>query len=270
MNINDNDYRWWAAALLGHATPIDVNEPAAGFYRNARSNLPYAYWVENSKQRCHINGHDVELQRALDDWPYVAKNPVSHEDYKHRIATGLWLSEHEAVHNHNRAPSEDSVEALKDRIDVLARNAQALIDAGEAKTQHSCDQAAELANTLGELENKVRALHDAQKQPHLIMGREIDRRWFPLRDKAAEFKTKVKQIVITPFLKKTGGGAGLTKRTVALVSNYRAEIVDMALLMQCLQNNPDVIALLQRLANRAANSKVELPGTRLIVEQRAA
>jgi hypothetical protein len=71
----------------------------------------------------------------------------------------LWPDQHEAVArdriNSDAAPADDSFDGLKDRIEDLARDAQALIDAGAAADQSAADRASDLANRLAELQKQA-------------------------------------------------------------------------------------------------------------------
>jgi hypothetical protein len=198
------------------------------------------------------------------------------------------------VIGHNLAPAGDSIEAITERLEDLAREAEKLIAAGAATSQDLSDQASDLANTFGELENKVAALHKIEKEPHLEAGRAVDRKWFGLRDRAADLKKRLKAIVVTPWLvkrkaeveaaavKAIAAGtdpaalpqqrttAGSSKRQSAIRTYYRAEIEDRAKLLDNLRDHPEVIACIQRIADAAAARKVALPGCKVIAEQRAA
>ena len=130
-------------------------------------------------------------------------------------------------------------------------------------TQAGCDQASDLANTLGELEAKCLKLHGVEKAPHLEAGRAVDRRWFPLRDFAGDVKQRLKRLVVTPFLRKkeeeaekaaiaaiSAGAApetvpqpkitaGTVKRSTALRTQTSAEVEDWKMLMAALAEHPD-------------------------------
>ena len=188
----------------------------------------------------------------------------------------------------------DDIDALKDRIEDLAREAEKLIAAGPAQTDAESDQASDLAQTFGELENRIKRLHQTEKEPHLEAGRGVDRKWFGLRDRAAELKRRLKLAVVTPFLAKkveatekadaaavlSGADpatlpnvrltAGSCKRASALRTYYSAEIEDKAKLLDALKDHPEVLACIQAIADAAAKQKIALPGCRIVKEQRAA
>ena len=103
---------------------------------------------------------------------------------------------------HNQAPPDDTPEAITQRLDDLAREAERLIAAGAASDQATADQASDLGNTFGELEAKTEALRIAEKQPHIEAGRAVDGKWVPLRDRAEDLKKRIKAVVVTPWLTK--------------------------------------------------------------------
>jgi hypothetical protein len=297
---SENEWTWWQNALVGSAASITDGEPQTGYYRVRRKGQdgfsPVAYWIDSKtgKQRCHLDGADFDPQRALELWPYASKRPVTAEAYDERLRTGKWPDEHAAVVGHNKSPVADDIDALKDRIEDLAREAEKLIAAGPAQTDAESDQASDLAQTFGELEGKISRLHKNEKEPHLEAGRVVDRKWFGLRDRAAELKRRLKLAVVTPFLTRkreeteqadaaavlSGADpatlpnvrltAGSSKRSSALRTYYRAEIEDKAKLHDALKDHPQILACMQAIADAAAKNKIALPGCRVVKEQRAA
>lgn len=291
---------WWQNALVGKRAPIDVNEPETGYYRvrDKRSEQfsPVAYWLDSKtgKPRCHVNGADLNEQRALELWPYASRRPVTAEAYQERLRTGKWPDENSAVIGHNKMPMGNDPVDINDRIEDLAREAEQLIAAGPAQSDEEANQASDLAQTFGELEGKISRLHKEEKEPFLEAGRTVDRKWFGLRDRAAELKRRLKAAVITPFLTRkhqetenaearavlSGGDpaalpevrltAGTSKRSTALRTFLRAEIEDKAKLLDALKDHPEVVACIQAIADAAAKKKLALPGCRVVTEKRAA
>lgn len=277
MTMSDQDWTWWENALRGKREPIDVNRPESGFYRTSYGDftVPVAYWHQNGTLRCHRNGHEINGVSALELWPFASKTPVSREAYDERIATGKWPNENEAVRKHNAAPPDDSIEAIFERIDDLAREARKMLAAGPALDTASCDQAADLANTFGELEDKAHDLRTKEKRPHLEAGKDVDKKWSPAITMAGNFKTSLKNAVIAPFLAKQKERgipritAGSSKRSVSLHTRYHAVIDDQDKLLNALRGHPDVLKVLQTIADRAANDKIALPGCHIIAEHQA-
>lgn len=292
-----NDFTYWERLLAGERLPIDANEPFCGYYKTRGREgrmMPVAFWYVENTLRCRVNNVEVLADRALELWPFAAKAPVSYADYQARIQTGKWPGEHDAVIGHNRSPVEDSPDAIGDRINDLAREALKLIEAGAALDDATCDQASDLANSLGEMETKADKLRAAEKDPHVAAARAVDGKWNPLRDKAADFKRRLKAIVVTPWLtrkkadaeaaavKAIAAGApvetimppkataGSSKRATALRTYHRADIIDRNALIDSLRDHPDLVACVQKIADAAASKKVALPGVKIVSEQRAA
>jgi hypothetical protein len=295
-----NNFTNWKRLLAGEPLAIDANEPAPGYYRVRRRGrdgyIPVAFWrdTKTGELRCHVDGADISEQRAIEIWPYAAKNPVSSDDYLERIRQGKWPGEHDAVIGHNMAPVDDAPEAIGERIEDLVREAEKLIKGGIALTQAACDQASDLANTLGELEGKCNKLHGVEKAPHLEAGRAVDRKWFPLRDYAADVKQRLKRLVVTPFLRKkdeeatraaiaaiSSGAApetmpqskitaGSSKRSTALRTQTSAEVFNWELLIVALMEHPTIKEKAQEIANASAKAGIELPGTKIIKTKVAA
>lgn len=295
-----NDFQWWLNALGGVFEPIHDGDPQCGYYRVKRkgrdSSSPVAYWMDTQtgEQRCHMDGQDFDVQRALEIWPYASKIPVTREDYDERLRTGKWPGESASVIGHNAAPVADSVEAITERIADLAREAEKMIAVGAAQDDATSDQASDLANTFGEIEAKIKDLHKAEKEPHLEAGRTVDRKWFTLRDMAADLKRRLKLAVVTPFLNKkadeahrssvaavqagaapeslptTRLTAGSSKRSTALRTQVSAEVTDWEVLLTSLHAHPDIRDAAQRIANASAKAGFALPGTSIKKDRVAA
>jgi len=294
-----DDYAFWRRALVGHKAPVRDGEPEVGFYRltNRKGSDGAVAFFRGpgpndgvAKIVCTLNGTAVEEVRGWELWSHVARNPVAYADYQHRINSGRWPNEIEAALGHNQPPKDDSFEGLTARIDALAAEAKAMLDEGAAKTQVEADRASDLANLFGELQKKAIALHKVEKEPHLEAGRSVDKKWFPLRDSADNIKSALKRYVITPFLQakraeqaalaekaeKLGVadrfepeqiGAGSLKRTTALRTRKSARIDDIDTLWKHLKGNPEVVAVMQRLADAAARVGNPYPGTIVIEEE---
>jgi hypothetical protein len=294
MTSPNDQWTWWQNALAGKVASITDGEAQTGYYRVRRKGQdgfsPVAYWTDSKtgKQRCHLDGVDFDPQRALEIWPYASKRPVAAEAYDERLRTGKWPDEHSAVVGHNKSPVADDIAALQDRIEDLAREAEKLIAAGAAQTDAECNQASDLAQTFGELENKADKLRTEEKAPHLESCRQVDTKWRSLLDRAAELKKKLKAIVVTPFLRKKDEErrqaaatailagtppeqlpevrmtAGASKRSTALRTQLSAEITDWDALFAALKSHPEIRETAQRIANASAKASIELPGMKII------
>lgn len=310
MTTHDQ-YDFWRRRLAGEVIPIHDSEPQAGFYRLSSkdgTSRPVAYWFgKDGALRCRIGEQDVSNQIANERWPWASKKPITHEVYKSVMAGNPWPDQHEAVirdrANSENMPDENSFEALQDRIEDLARDADALIKAGGAKSQDEADRASDLANRLGELHKKADQARAAEKRPHDDAAKAVQVKWAPLLSSAEIYK-RIKAAVITPFLiaedkkrreaeeaarkaaaeaAKAGGAipeapapkaapkAGSNgRRSVALRTVKVVTITDRASVLKFFENNDQITEVLQKLAERASAAGVTVPGVTVTEEQRAA
>jgi len=287
LKYGEGDYSYWHRALRGEINKLEMNDGNmhAGFYRMRRKDGPddaVSYFWHGSNLVCVVNGVAMKGDVV---WTSCCDNAVSHEDYQSRIINGRWPNDHEMVAKSNRAPDDDSMEGVTARLEDLEREAKALIDAGPAEDQNNADRASDLANMIAEIEKRVNGIHKKEKEPSLVAGRIVDRRWFPLRDRAAAAKQEIKAKVVTPFLVKLRReaeaeaekarelgveqyldqpkiGAGSIKRTVALRTKVSAKIVDYDALINSIKSSAEVRELAQKLADASCRaSGIALPGT---------
>lgn len=314
--VTVNEWTWWLNALAGNKGPIHDGDPQTGYYRVKRKgkdiDSPVAFWkdTKTGEQRCHMDGTDYDPQRALEIWIKASERPISQEEYGERIRTGRWENSNEVLIGHNNAPADDSPDAIKERIEDLIREAKRMIEAGGATDKNVADQASDIANALGELETKSDKLRVAEKEPHLEAGRAVDRKWTPLRDLAGEFKTRLKAVVVTPFLRaqaaeveerrrkaeaaareaaqkiaeETGvdpasvqvhvpdirNTAGSSKRSTGLRTVTSATVTDWVALLTHLKDHEKVREAAQKIADASAKAGIALPGTEITKDQRAA
>jgi hypothetical protein len=307
-----SQYDFWNRRLAGEVIPINDSNPQSGFYRlKSRDGVSYpcAYWFTPAGQlRCRIGHKDVDEQTANERWPWASKAPISHEVYKSVIAGNPWPDQHEGVirdrANSNNAPDDQSFEGLKDRIEDLARDAQALIDAGPAPDQSAADRASDLANRLAELQKQADAARAAEKRPFDEAALAVQAKWKPLLG-AADIYRRIKAAVITPFLvaedaKRRAAEAAQRKaaeeaakagtpmpepatmqrnapkagsngrRSVALRTVKVVTISDREALLTFFADNDQVTELLQKLAEKATAAGVKVPGVTVTEEMRAA
>jgi hypothetical protein len=309
--IPPDQYDFWRRRMAGEVVPIHDGEPQAGFYRLRTKDgnwQPVAYWFgKDGALRCRVGSRDIDEQTAAERWPHASKNPIPHEVYKAVINGELWPDQHEGVArdriNSDAAPADDSFDALKDRIEDLARDAQSLIDAGAAADQSAADRASDLANRLAELQKKADAARAAEKKPHDEAAAAVQAKWKPLLG-TADIYRRIKEAVITPFLRaeaakqraaeeaarkaaeeaakagqpipepaaqraapKAGSGG---RRSVALRTVKVVTITDRKAVLAFFEDNPIITEALQKMAERATAAGVNVPGVTVTEEQRAA
>lgn len=191
----------WRRRIKGEAVPTHPDNPDAGFYRNR--NIPVAYWYADDKLHCHMGGKPcADMDRANTAWPFASKEPVTKATYDEFLKTGTWPDQHAAVTEtlSNNAPrDDDSNEGLQAQIDMLANEADMLIEKGAAKTQKEADLAADVATRLSDLWTKGDELRKVEKRPHFEAGLAVDDRWRPLLTTASIY-SKIKAAIITPFI----------------------------------------------------------------------
>lgn len=300
-------YQWWRKALARNRLPVHDGEPRCGLYR--WGNRAVAIWQTGTdgpssrkatkKIETHIayNGVEQYLDKEIEHWPHISKEPITPHVYMVcRDAGWKWPGGNRVAEQvvatigagHNAPPADSSPEMLADQLSELEREAQRLIEQGAAKTQAAVDEAARVADAIATVEKTVGSLHKRAKEPHLEAGRAIDRLWFPLRDRAAELKQRIKLIVITPFLKadeerryqenvkmiqagiepeaivdKAAKASGGT-RTTALRTVTTAEITDYDTAWAALKDHPTIKEAVQDIANASAKAGVALPGTKIV------
>ena len=299
-----DQYQFWRHALAGHRMPMHEGDPQPGFYRlKERDGVDsaVAYWLtdHNNGMACVLNGKLVPPQKGIDLWTYCCDKPVTHEAYTHRIRAGMWPNEIEALvtrmpaAGHNQPPPDNSMDALLSVLDAIEREAKRILDAGPAKTQDEVDQASDIANELGDLEKRVVEAHRVEKAPVLANAKRIDGKWFALRDKANDLKSKIKLRVVTPFLVKVKRDqeialaaaqqagvdlaevqvekprAGSIKRTTSLKMVKTARIEQFDLVLGFFSTNKEIIELVQKLADRAVRAGVSVPGCAVLETEQA-
>ena len=298
-------YQWWRKALARNRLPIHDGELRCGLYR--WGNRAVAIWQtggskpHDKKVETHIAINGVEqftdTLMVQEGWPHISKEPVTPQVYiacrdagwKRPGGNAIAEASNTAIGvGHNAAPADTSPEMLSEQLGELEREAQRLLDAGAAKTQAGVDEAARVADALSNLQKRVVDLHKVAKEPHLRAGRAVDAIWFPIRDAAYEIKSKIKLVVVTPFLRaeedrryqenvemirsgiepsaivEKGAKASGGTRTTALRTIITAEITDYNVVWAALKEHPSVRLLIQDIATASAKAGIELPGTKIV------
>lgn len=290
-------YDFWRRRLNGETLPIHDGEVQAGFYRTKRRDGgfdPVAYWWQtDGTLRCRIGGKDVSEQVARERWIWASKHPITYDLYKAVVSGEPWPDQHEAVTRSNQAPSDDSFDGLRDAIEDLAREANALVAKGAAQNQDEADRASDLANKLAEFQAKADGRRKDEKRPHDDAARAVQAKWAPLLD-VAEVYRRVKLVVVTPFLNKKAEAerkareeaakagepipeparsttkAGTRGRSVALRTVKQVEITDRAALIAFFSDSQQMTEFLQAAAEKAVRAGVTPPGVKITESKVAA
>jgi hypothetical protein len=286
------EYEYYFEALKKKATGIEIaldtyliDNPQSGCYRRkdkAGIWVPAVYRLWGKV--CVYNHAEVNPEVGRLHWSYCATEPIEYDDYVYHYANRRWPGDHEAVIGHNQAPPDDSAAAIADRVRDLGRDAEALIEAGEAKNETEAERAEQLAEAIAKLLARAKTLHAAEKQPFLDGGRDVDNRWKKVTELADDFKRRILLVVLTPFRLKRNAerkqeavsaiasGADPTtieKRPTGLRTRTSARIDDWKVLFNVLVENPKMQKLAKEIADAAARSGVPLPGTSIIKEKTA-
>lgn len=321
------EYAVWGALVATHGSPKRESEVSAGVWRRESGKgyaTPVATWFDEGLAFAKVGDQeaidpdcgDEWLRFASETWPKLSA--FSQEAYDHAMETGAWpdgvpvrapkQQDREAIGGNH--PPEGTVEALLAEAQDAVDKAAVLVKAGAAKTQKDADIAANVAKTLTETKAKIIAAHKVEKEPWLQGGRDVDAKFFGLRDALADNAADLKKKVSEPFLKEqqrianeaaakakqeaeeaaaagrepeapppepvkvTSGSKG---RKVTLMDVKFGEITDAEAFAASLAKiaNPDMMSLLERLANRLASNPMNpagsepAPGVRVGVRQEA-
>lgn len=101
-----------------------------------------------------------------------------------------------AIIGDNAPPERTPEETLADKITAKGEQLAAALKAmgGKPTTKSEADQVANYAVKFKDLANEATTAHKVEKEPHLTAGRDVDGRWFPVRDKAEECRKRALKI----------------------------------------------------------------------------
>ena len=198
----------WRALLAGWEiegvkVPVDANTPFQGFYRTKRKDKTYqpvAYWIEGNIWKCLIDGNLIEPDRAIEQWPFISRYPISRAWYVAVAEKGEpWPDADERVTSqalavsaerpadapapmgHNEPPEEMPIDALRNKIE----NAKGGIpDYKLIRDDEKLAKAKSLKNRLTELAGEAKKEREKRSRPHLDALDEIRAEWSPLVDDA--------------------------------------------------------------------------------------
>lgn len=179
MNVS---YDYWRDALNGQFAPVHDGEAHPGFYRRRMQRnggfVPAAIWSDGDTLRCLVDGHERE---AAAEWSHLCRHPVTEADYRHRVETGKWPDEADAVseslvHDEKNEP-KDPAKVLADQIDSALAGVDEFAKVGD---DEAAAKAQSLRSRLLELSGDAEKSRVKLKQPHLDAGRAVDEAWQPL------------------------------------------------------------------------------------------
>jgi hypothetical protein len=173
--------------LLG----IHDGDPRPGFYRKrnkAGKDQAVAIWNDETGVIALVDGEPADPDSV---WTYVARWPISHEQYEAVMGGAPWpddgLARAEVGHN----LPDDPHEAAKIEFEGEKEAAEEIL-ARPIKTQADADRAAVAAKRLSDLHGKVDKMFRAEKDPIVQAGREVDEK-FRWREDAKALSTQLKR-----------------------------------------------------------------------------
>ena len=279
------DYTYWRNALKGKFGPVHDGDPQYGFYRMRTDDKKgwrrVAIWSGNNETLAALDG---KLYDADSLWTWVCEKPITEELFR-QIEQGLpWP---DLILSSNNPPA-DEVEA-----DEIQSAIDAALDAlgKPVDSQEACDLIANHRDRLAKLWAAQEAARKAEKQPFIEAGRQVDAKYGEVLTKIKDVGEKLK-FVITKWLKAveikaiaeaqkaiakgddivtpmSSAKAGTTGRVMSLRSVKSAEIQDYSQALAHFAMHPEVQALVQALADRAAKSNIPVPGCIIVTERKA-
>lgn len=93
----DKTAAWYLAALKGERGPINQEEPMFGYYRTKNQDDTHsaiAYWYDQTAEgkplRCHLDGKDIPIDRAIALWTFASKGLIPPAVYWKFIDDHVW------------------------------------------------------------------------------------------------------------------------------------------------------------------------------------
>lgn len=184
-------YQNWRDRLAGKDVPTHADHPEPGRYKMRRGRdgewLPVAIGPDGDGSiKAVVNGCEAD---PLEIWTWAAKNPVSQDAYKFRIANGHWPDEPKPAVRSNMP--DDPLLALLAEITDKAAQAEEVIKS-EITNQTQCDLARNIQAQLLALNKRADAMHKAEKAPVLEAERAVEAK-FSFRKNVASLASALRE-----------------------------------------------------------------------------
>jgi hypothetical protein len=302
--MNTRTWDYWRATLAGQAQPIHEDQPQIGYYRTkggkGRQPEPVAIYEHD--------GALVALRGAtavdpFDVWTWVCTNPISYETYQAVAQRGEpWpgMDQTVAAQIGDNNPPTDEAELLREQIEAASKG---VTEYAKIADDETAAKAQSLRSRLLELKGQAEKAHKAEKEPHLSAGRAVDKKWLPVAKQAEDAAGRIRAALsgyeteklriererqqreaeearklaeagkpIAPPEPTTPPAASPIRGAYGRAASVRvvkvATVVDQDKLYLALRDNPDLVSLLQKLAQRVVdNTGVTPPGVE-VTEQR--
>lgn len=298
-------YAYWANALAGNFGPVHDGDPQPGFYkRKADKNGNWnaiAIWQDGDTMLAVEAGKTVD---ANDIWSWCCTKPITEEVYRRVEAGKGWPDAIETMIGSNNPPADEA------EADEVENACKAALEAAKQPitNQTDADRLGNHRDRLAKLYKAKEGERVAEKEPHLEAGRQVDAKFKPILAKVEDAGKAVKAVLTKwlvaeqarinaenaakaradeearqaaiaankpppealPAQEVERPKAGTSGRASALRTFKSAIITDYAKALAAVAENPEVKALVQTLADRAARADVALAGCEIHSEQRAA
>lgn len=268
-----HDYQYWQDALAGKKPLMYVDSPMCGFFRmgtytkepnKARKRTgwtPVAVFVNNGEFVAVIGDKTItDRDRINEAWSYFAGHPISEETYRAVAERGEgWPDSHETAPSLPVANASGSMPLMNraddaDTVDAAINEASAQIEKyATIDSDEMSSKARSLQQKFLDLRSEAKKQYDALNDPLLAEQKRIRAIWFPIRDRADDGATKLRDAM---------GRWEDTKRKAAKISAERAKAG------QVVQANvPPPSTQIQGGTGRAASVKVEVFVTSIDVDK---
>lgn len=302
-------YTWWRAAIAGHPGPIHADHPECGYFklRDGKDGpwKPVAIWYDAAGNMICRVGNQVRDAQSV--WTYAAKNPIAKDAAKVAFETGRFPDEVPSIGD-NAPPDEtlfdtvarvaaQAVDWLKQHgikdarsKDMCANYRAQLLDLrkradaereAEKRPHLEASRAVdakfkpviECADTAaGELRDALTVYMRAEEaklraQAEAAQKAEADARAKLMRDDPIAAMTSPEPEPPAPVKVQAGGQRG---RKTGLKTIKRTVVTDYAAALAFFAESDDVRDLVTRLAQRAMQAGVKVPGAEIVEERVAA
>ena len=259
---------------------------------------PVAIWSNTDGQMVALvgfEGKQTSVEHPDEIWNWCARNPISAEVYNVAVATGRFpddlpeaamppakmkapeitskkaddmtaaaitqaIAADAPLPGHNQPPPDSEFESLKEQLASVKALAASI---KTIASEHDNKMAQGYRARLLELGKQLDKRRDALKRPHLEAGRAVDNLWNPLVHDAEDSAGTLRNLMRAWETKKAreatqirgAYGKAASVRSIRVVTE-----IDYGVVFTYFKDNAEVQALLKKLAQKAVEADVEVPG----------
>ena len=315
------NYDYWRKALAGEKPKMFVDEPQVGFYRKAvytkepnkaakRTGwTPVAVFLTPDANMQGVltavigNRQETDRDKINELWSYCAANPISEETYRAVAERGEpWPDSHETVPSISVANSTSMLWplVLSDGTKIerheaigadLEEASKHLAKFAVIESDEQSSKARSLQQRFLDLRGEAKKHYDALNDPLLAEQKRIRGIWFPIRDRADEAATKLREAMgkwedekrkaakvaaeraeagqpaasnVPPPSPQIKGGTG---RAASVKVETVVTSIDVDKVFEQFKTAPQVVELLNILAQKAIRAGIPVPGA--VTEERS-